>query len=48
MIIVSNLNLYSFLAQSAGAAEYTDLSLNKCPDYDTKQSDSATPVMLEL
>ena len=28
------------------AAEYSDC--NKCPAYDTKQSDGKTPVMLEL
>ena len=42
------------MAQSAGAAEYR-LHLcrgirrpNKCPGYDTKQSDGETSVMLEL
>ena len=43
------------LAQSAGAIEYTECisaeildSLNKCPGYDTKQSDGEAPGMLEL
>ena len=40
------------MAPSAGAAEYTDCisadSPNKCPGYDTKQSDGEAPVMLEL
>ena len=31
------------LAQSAGAVEY-----NKCPGYDTKQSDGEVPVIQEL
>ena len=44
-----------WLAQSVVAAEYTDCIsldqsdfLNKCPGYDTKQSDGEVPVMLEL
>ena len=37
------------MAKLAGAAEYTDcISPNKCPGYDTKQSDSETPITLEL
>ena len=43
------------LSQSAGAVEYTDRisaewqdSPNECPRYNTKQSDSEAPVMLEL
>ena len=43
------------MAQLAGAAEYTDsISAdwsdfpNKCPEYDTKQSDGEASVMLEL
>ena len=43
------------MPQSAGAAEYTDCisaegknSPNKCPGYDTKQSDGEVPVILEL
>ena len=43
------------MVQSAGAAEYIDWisvegqsSPNECPGYDTKQSDSEAPVMLEL
>ena len=45
------------IAQLAGAVEYTDCfsaegvrtpSPNKCPGYDTKQSDGKVPVMLEL
>ena len=43
------------MAQSAGAAEYTDCFSvegqdfsNECPRYDTKQSDGEAPVMLEL
>ena len=38
-------------AQSAGAVEYTDctdLPRNKCPGYDTKQSDGEVPAVLEL
>ena len=41
-----------FIAQSAGAVEYTDCTYaedkttpNECPGYDTKQSDSEVPVM---
>ena len=30
---------FMFIAQSAGAVEYTDHPANKCPGYDTKQSD---------
>ena len=43
-----------YLAQSAGAVEYTDCFSaegnphNECTGYDTKQSDSKVPVMLEL
>ena len=44
-----------FLAQSAGAEAYTDCifaegleSPNKCPGYDTKQSDGEVPVIQEL
>ena len=43
------------IIQPAGALEYTDCisaegydSPNECPGYDTKQSDSEVPVMLEL
>ena len=43
------------MAQSAGVVEYTDCIFaavkdfsNECPDYDTKQSDSKAPVMVEL
>ena len=36
------------VAQSAEAVEYIDPLLNECPAYDTKQSDSKAPVMLEL
>ena len=45
------------IAQSTGAVEYTDctsaemydfLSPNKCPEYDTKQSDGEVPVKLGL
>ena len=44
------------VAQSAGAVEYIDCFSaegqdplpNECPRYDTKQSDSEVPVMLEL
>ena len=35
------------MAQSAGAAEYTD-SLNECPRYETKQTESEASVMLKL
>ena len=45
----------SFLAQSTGAAEYTDYisaeeydSFNECPHYNTKQSEGEAPVMLKL
>ena len=44
----------SYLAQSAGAVEYTaslessKIPPNDCPEYDTKQSDGEVPVMLEL
>ena len=38
-----------FLAQSAGAVEYTDcISTNECPDNDTKQSDGEALVNLEI
>ena len=43
------------MAQMAGAIEYTDCisaegydSSNKCPRYDTKQSDDETSVMPKL
>ena len=37
------------MAQLAGAIEYTDcIFSNKCPWYDTKQSDGEASVMLEL
>ena len=40
------------MAKSAEAVEYTDCSgvrfPNKCPRYDTKQSDGEDPVLLEL
>ena len=42
------------LAHLAGAAEFHCIpaerpdSLNKCPGYDTKQSDGEAPVMLEF
>ena len=44
------------ITQSAGTVEYTDCISaegldsphNKCPGYDTKQSDGEVPVMLEL
>ena len=43
------------MAQSAGAAEYTDCisadeqdSPNECPGYDTTQSDGEASVILEL
>ena len=45
--------IYS-LAQSAGSVKYTDCTStgvrhpNKCPGYDTKQSDGEVPVMQEL
>ena len=46
---------HSWLAQLAGAVEYTDcFSIegldhpNEYPAYDTKQSDSEVPVMMEL
>ena len=44
-----------YLALSAGAVEHTDCisadgwdSLNECPGYDTKQSDSEVPEKLEF
>ena len=48
--------IYSFIAQSAGAVEYTDCTFaegqdpapNECPGYDTRQSDGEVPVILEL
>ena len=43
------------IAQSAGIAEYTECisakgwdSPQKCPGYDTKQSDGEAPMMLEF
>ena len=49
------MNLFHFLVQLAGAAEYTDCnsaegldSFNEYPGYDTKQTDGDAPVMLEL
>ena len=44
--------LHLSMAQSAGAVEYTDCFSasplpNECPAYDTKQSNSEVPVMLE-
>ena len=48
-------NLILCMAHSDWAVEYTDCfstvgldSPNKCPRYDTKQSDGEVPVMLEL
>ena len=40
------LNIY--VAQSAGAAEYTNCPFAECAGYDTKQSDGKVPVKLEL
>ena len=37
-----------FIAQLAGAVEYTDCNSAECPRYDTKQSDGEVLVMLEL
>ena len=44
-----------FVAQSAGAVEYTDCNFaegkdppHECPRYDTKQSDGEVVIMLEL
>ena len=45
--IIFALNQCQEIARSAGAVEYTD-SPNDCPGYDTKQSDSEVPAMLEL
>ena len=46
---------HNYVAQSAGAAEYTNCiaaegldTSSECPRYDTKQSDCEAPVMLEL
>ncbi len=36
----------NYIAQSAGAVEYTDC--NECPGYDTKQSDGEVPAVLGL
>ena len=36
------------IAQSAGAVIYTDCISEEYPEYDTKQSDSEVPVLLEL
>ena len=36
------------IAQSAGAAEYTDCISAECPDNNAKQSNGEAPVMLEL
>ena len=36
------------LPSQQGAVEYTDCTSNKCPGYDTKQSDGEVPAMLEL
>ena len=51
----SVLTLTLCIAQSAGGVEYTDCifaegwdPLNKCPGYDTKQSDGEVLVMLGL
>ena len=47
--------LKSYMVQLVGAVEYTDCisaegynSFNKCPGYDTKQSDGQASVNLEL
>ena len=56
--IIWNKNLLTLtlgIAQSVGAVEYSDCTFpewkdpppNECPEYDTKQSDGAIPVMLE-
>ena len=37
-----------YIAQSAGAVEYTDPPPNECPASDTKQSDGEVPAVLEL
>ena len=44
-----------YIAQSAGAVEYTDCisaegkaTPHLCPEYDTKQSNGEVPVILEL
>ena len=51
----SILHLYILLSSLAGAVKYTNCiseegqdSLNECPAYDSKQSDSEAPVILEL
>ena len=43
------------ITQSDGAVEYTDCTsaerqdpTNRCPEYDTKQSDGEVPVILDL
>ena len=43
-------NEMHFLAQSAGAEEYTDCfsAVNECAGYDNKQSDGEVPVILKL
>ena len=42
--IHTNTHIYIFIAQSAGAVEYTD----ECPGYDTKHSDGEVLAVLEL
>ena len=51
----SSLLLEQCIAQSAGVVEYNDSfsaeeqdSTNKCPGYDTQQSNSEVPIMWEL
>ena len=54
-ITLSLLNIDSAQSTCGGGVEYTDCiseeekdSPNKCPEYDTKQSDGKALVMLEL
>ena len=47
-LLLCRCSLLAFIAQSAGAVEYTDCFSvrpfpNECPEYDTKQSDGEAP-----
>ena len=55
ILMFKQMNTLYVVDQLAGAVEYTDCfsaegspPANKCPGYDTKQSDGEVPVMLEL
>ena len=54
-MLLTNYSFINYIAQSAGAVEYTDCTSaegydhpNECPVYDSKQSDGEVPVMLGL